>query len=503
MSVKEAVAKASHKNEDPRIVDVQIYSGAKEKPEFMRFRRAMAIRSISLEYMQFQQDQIGFSRVDLQAIELSSAADQTQQGTIDQFIAFNRSRADIFSRRIKDAQVAKMMIKDGTKMLVLERLYGHCGITAVLWLIPSWTKLRYPDLPTFLELLCQNPEYHRIHATAEDLVDWYDECQTLYDENTAVQQLASPRVTSQPIRLQQATTRIVKYQKNSTGKVANNRKSRSSTRPFQQSKHSFHKTRQTGPAVLPPIKEKAQRDTNSSVQQHRTNIGAPNFIMDSGLGPPSAGSRASPVTETQQITGKPDVFDAGMNSYSFIPETLTNGHAANNMIPTNYSDVFDAGLNAYSFSPGTLTNAFVANNPVTPTGEPDVFDAGLNAYSFSPGTLANAFVANNPVPTIGEPDVFDAGMSAYSFHPRASNFTSTEGSSNLTGKGQDVLVSGQIATPFFPEGSISEVVASGHLRTSREPEAPETGQHAFSFCPGSVGNMPHSWHAWGEERFRA
>ncbi|KAE8382902.1 hypothetical protein BDV26DRAFT_252877 [Aspergillus bertholletiae] len=248
MSVKEAVAKASHKNEDPRVVDVQIYSGAKEKPEFMRFRRAMAIRSISLEYMQFQQDQIGFSRVDLQAIELSSAADQTQQGTIDQFIAFNRSRADTFSRRIKDAQVAKMMIKDGTKMLVLERLYGHCGITAVLWLIPSWTKLRYPDLPTFLELLCQNPEYYRIHATAEDLVDWYDECQTLYDENTAVQQLASPGVTAQPIRLQQAAMKIVKYQGNSTGKLANNRKSRSNTRPFQQSKHGFHKTRQTGPA---------------------------------------------------------------------------------------------------------------------------------------------------------------------------------------------------------------------------------------------------------------
>ncbi|KAE8386926.1 hypothetical protein BDV23DRAFT_162209, partial [Aspergillus alliaceus] len=248
MSVEEAVAKASHKNEDPRIVDVQIYSGAKEKPESMRFRRVMAIRSISLEYMQFQQAQIGCSRVDMQAIELSSAADQTQQGTIDQFIAYNRSREDIFSRRIKDAQTAKMMIKDGTKMLVLERLYGHCGITAVLWLIPSWTKLRYPDLPTFLELLCQDPKYCLIRATAEDLVDWYDKCQTLYDKNTAVQQLATSRLPSQSIRLRQDTTRIVKHQKGGTRKSANNRKFRPNPRPSQQSKHGFHISRETDPA---------------------------------------------------------------------------------------------------------------------------------------------------------------------------------------------------------------------------------------------------------------
>lgn len=73
-------------------------------------------------------------------------------------------------------------------MLVLEDLFGSCGISSLLWRVPRWSKLLgYPALPVFLELFLQMPKYKRICTAAEDLTEWYEQCQELYDQNIAAQ----------------------------------------------------------------------------------------------------------------------------------------------------------------------------------------------------------------------------------------------------------------------------------------------------------------------------
>ncbi|EAW20727.1 uncharacterized protein NFIA_112510 [Aspergillus fischeri NRRL 181] len=48
-----AVAPAPQEREDPRIIDAQIYYGARKKTTSMMFRTALAIRSISMEFARF------------------------------------------------------------------------------------------------------------------------------------------------------------------------------------------------------------------------------------------------------------------------------------------------------------------------------------------------------------------------------------------------------------------------------------------------------------------
>ncbi|KAL4981850.1 hypothetical protein BDW68DRAFT_183107 [Aspergillus falconensis] len=58
-----AVAPAPQEHEDPRIINTQIYYGARKKTTSMMFRTALAIRSISMEFAGFQYYQRGYSRV--------------------------------------------------------------------------------------------------------------------------------------------------------------------------------------------------------------------------------------------------------------------------------------------------------------------------------------------------------------------------------------------------------------------------------------------------------
>ncbi|KAB8256783.1 hypothetical protein BDV32DRAFT_152938 [Aspergillus pseudonomiae] len=311
-SAKKAVAEASRKREDPRIVDVQVYDGAKEKTDILKFRKAMAIRSLSLEFMRFQEGWLHYSRVALQANELSSAADQTQDGTIEKFIDFKKN--------VSDRKMARTMIKNGTKMLVLERLYGHCGITAILWIVPSWTKLSYASLSVFLELLTQAPEYHIINTTATDLDDWYEECQTLYDEKIAIAQVAQPEIIpSKTMR----KARTDKQQRDGIRKQTRPRKHQVPAHKYDLTNSGCRDGRVND--FIEPLRAKGstQHITNSAWQWKHADTIHPR--PESFLCLPRDKQGSSLVAE--QPTEDPDMFDAGVDAYPFFPQDFTDANS--------------------------------------------------------------------------------------------------------------------------------------------------------------------------------
>jgi hypothetical protein len=135
------------------------------------------------------------------------------------------------------------MITSGTKMLVLEGLAGSCGISSLLWKVPSWSKLSYPELPVLLELLLQMPEYDRVRTTAEDLTGWYEQCQDVYDQNIYAQRatflynklpLCKPKDVIQPVSYPIiATDSFVEHMRDSDTVV-----SMASACPESSSKHT-------------------------------------------------------------------------------------------------------------------------------------------------------------------------------------------------------------------------------------------------------------------------
>lgn len=178
---KDALEQPPLFREDPRVLDARIYRGATKKTPKLMFRTSLAIRNISMDFAKFQTKKRGCSRVAEQVKWLTSNSDQTQdEATIDKFIEENH---------IVDSDTFKWMIISGTKMLVLEELLGSCGISTLLWRLPTWSKsLSYPALPIFLELFLHMPKYERIRRAAEDLTKWYEKCQRLYDKNITLQQ---------------------------------------------------------------------------------------------------------------------------------------------------------------------------------------------------------------------------------------------------------------------------------------------------------------------------
>lgn len=163
-SAKEAVGDAPQGSGDLRIIDAQICNHPAERARpLVKFRKMLAVRSLGSEFMRFQETRLHYSRVDVQVNKLLGTAEQNQDGAIEGFIKTKR--------HISDRRTAASMIKNGTKLLVLERLYGHCGISAILWAASSWTKLNYSDLPIFVEMLSQAPKYAKIRMTVEKLDD--------------------------------------------------------------------------------------------------------------------------------------------------------------------------------------------------------------------------------------------------------------------------------------------------------------------------------------------
>lgn len=194
-NAKDALEQASLSHEDPRVIDARIYRVATKKKPKLMLRTALAIRNISMDFAKFQNKKRGdgHSRVAEQVKWLTSNSDKTQdEATIDAFIEKNH---------IADSETFKWMIVSGTKMLVLEELFGSCGISALLWRLPSWYKmLSYPELPVFLELFLHMPKYERIRRAAEDLTEWYEKCQRLYDNNIKVQQAMFKNHPTKPTR---------------------------------------------------------------------------------------------------------------------------------------------------------------------------------------------------------------------------------------------------------------------------------------------------------------
>ncbi|BDD62976.1 hypothetical protein MAP00_007926 [Monascus purpureus] len=167
---RDAVGEASYKKEKRRIVDVDD-DEPKETELKIRFRALLEIRSFGLAFRKFQRKERNEARADTQVNHLLSSADKFKIGRMKDFIESEDY--------IIDKATTRKMIHEGTKLIVLEGLYGHCGISAVFWITPSWVRLSYQDFPTFLELLLQDPEYAPVKTAMEELADWFEDCYEL------------------------------------------------------------------------------------------------------------------------------------------------------------------------------------------------------------------------------------------------------------------------------------------------------------------------------------
>lgn len=143
----------------------------KETELKIRFRALLEIRSFGLAFRKFQRKERNEARADTQVNHLLSSADKFKIGRMKDFIESEDY--------IIDKATTRKMIHEGTKLIVLEGLYGHCGISAVFWITPSWVRLSYQDFPTFLELLLQDPEYAPVKTAMEELADWFEDCYEL------------------------------------------------------------------------------------------------------------------------------------------------------------------------------------------------------------------------------------------------------------------------------------------------------------------------------------
>lgn len=458
-SAKKAVAEASRKREDPRIVDVQVYDGAKEKTDVLKFRKAMAIRSLSLEFMRFQEGWLNYSRVGLQANELSSAADQTQDGAIEKFIDFKK--------HVSDRKMARTMIKNGTKMLVLERLYGHCGITAILWIVPSWTKLSYASLSVFLELLTQAPEYHIINTTATDLDDWYEECQTLYDEKIAIAQLAQHEIIPSETPRKARTD---KQRRDGIRKQTRPRKHQVSAHKIDLTNNGHRDGRVNDFTELSRVKGSTQHITDSARQlQHGNTLHArPKSFLSL-----SRDEQCSSLV-AEQPTGHPDMLDAGVDAYPFFPQDFTD---ANRLIRASGElDVLDSGVNTFPFIPSNLSGTASVSNAIPPA-EPEIFDSGISSHSFTPGNLFHTSASNTVLPA--GPEMSDSGTSSYSFTP--DNLFQASTSNAIPPAGPEIFDARTHSFPFVAENPTVRPVSNGTVTQTRFLDMSDTGRDAPLF----------------------
>ena len=130
----DSLLRQSQPDKDPRIGDAQIYGNAHYKSQRIKLRKALASRSINLEFMRFQQARFAPSNVKSQTRYLFNVR-PSYQPTLR---AFLETKQDV-----SNVQIIKDMIREGTKVLTSEDFCVQGGISAALGFTASWITLCY------------------------------------------------------------------------------------------------------------------------------------------------------------------------------------------------------------------------------------------------------------------------------------------------------------------------------------------------------------------------
>ena len=177
---KDAVPDVDWKKVDFRILDIEVASGTKRLTPGKKFRRGLALRSLTLQYDKWEVQSYGTSRLSRLKSDIAKYSDR--DGLISKFIYAHNFGED-FSR-VKNA------IHEGTKTLVLEHLARTSGISPIMYLLLP-RKLRpisYKSLPELITELNQS-EWLDL---ARDRHDWFQACVGRYDGKSSSAQIVSP-----------------------------------------------------------------------------------------------------------------------------------------------------------------------------------------------------------------------------------------------------------------------------------------------------------------------
>ena len=154
--------------EDPRVVDIRLCNRGCSLDAC--FRRGLGQRSLAIEFDEWEREVFGTSRVSGHSLDPEAIDDNS--GLINRFLAQN-------AISFKNKESASHGIRDGIRLLVFERIYGHVGVSAILILLFTlFRDVKYGSFVALKHLLRKSGAWHDL---AKDKSSWLTACQIRYD----------------------------------------------------------------------------------------------------------------------------------------------------------------------------------------------------------------------------------------------------------------------------------------------------------------------------------
>jgi hypothetical protein len=154
--------------EDPRVVDIRLCNRGCSLDA--SFRRGLGQRSLAIEFDEWEREVFGTSRVSMRSLYPKEIDDNS--GLISRFL---EQRVIQFQNK----ESASHGIRDGIRLLVFERIYGHVGISAILILLFTlFRDVKYGSFVALKRLLEKSGAWHDL---AKDKSSWLTACQFRYD----------------------------------------------------------------------------------------------------------------------------------------------------------------------------------------------------------------------------------------------------------------------------------------------------------------------------------
>lgn len=154
--------------EDPRVVDIRLCNRGCSLDAC--FRRGLGQRSLAMEFDEWEREVFGTSRVSRRSLDPKAIDDNI--GLINRFLAQN-------SVPFRNKESASHGIRDGIRLLVFERIYGHVGVSAILILLFTlFREVKYGSFAALKRLLQETGAWHNL---AKDKSSWLTACQIRYD----------------------------------------------------------------------------------------------------------------------------------------------------------------------------------------------------------------------------------------------------------------------------------------------------------------------------------
>ncbi|KAL9592079.1 MAG: hypothetical protein Q9179_007075 [Wetmoreana sp. 5 TL-2023] len=194
---------------DARVVDIIVAGGVRNNDEarqIIQLRRGLSQRSLAEEYRSWQGQVKQRSSVDKRVKTLKAVG---RFGDLDEFLKIEEPR---FGRQYKGS--IRRAIDHGIKLLVLERLLGGIGYSAILiFRFTDFYNLKYENLEELVRALQDD---NCIKKLASHSADWISQWQSKYDVGTASG--LAPQVTGDEPTFEKTTL----HSTSDTEEVSNN-----------------------------------------------------------------------------------------------------------------------------------------------------------------------------------------------------------------------------------------------------------------------------------------